>query len=175
MSLMTAYMEAADNTFRMFQQLALGDPLQWFDWTAAGLLALCVLWQGYMHYWNEKDKSGSEIPVSNNDDPSHRQNAADVEHGMLPANDIDGNGSAAIKSEAEMPLLNLSSEPYVASSVSTRRIISLFIFVFFFVCGCLSGALFGGSTGQAYVCATVATGCCGVRTVSRDDWMDGLT
>ena len=49
LSLLTAYMEFGDNSFRMIQQLLLQDTLYWFDWTAAGLLGICVLFQGYFH------------------------------------------------------------------------------------------------------------------------------
>ena len=35
LGLMTAYMEALDNAFRIAQQYFLGKPLYWFDYTAA--------------------------------------------------------------------------------------------------------------------------------------------
>ena len=75
LSLLTAYMEFGDNSFRMLQQLALQDTLYWFDWVAAGLLGLCVGFQGYFHSRKEaigRDPLGSsnemreatnEIPV----------------------------------------------------------------------------------------------------------------
>ena len=60
LSLMTAYMEAADNSFRMLQQLALGFPLSWFDWLAAALLILAVMFQGFYHYQRQKISKGPE-------------------------------------------------------------------------------------------------------------------
>ena len=59
LSLLTAYMEFGDNSFRMFQQLALQDTLYWFDWVAAGLLGLCVGFQGYFHSRKEAAMSAS--------------------------------------------------------------------------------------------------------------------
>jgi len=56
LSLMTAYMEAADNLFRMLQQLFLSDPLEWFDWIGALGLGLCVAWQGYMHWADDRKR-----------------------------------------------------------------------------------------------------------------------
>ncbi len=38
----------------MLQQVGLGDPLGWFDWAAAAVLALAVVWQGYQHFNKEK-------------------------------------------------------------------------------------------------------------------------
>lgn len=50
LSIMTAYMEASDNCFRMIQQLALGLPLAWFDWVGAAMLVVAVIYQGALHY-----------------------------------------------------------------------------------------------------------------------------
>jgi len=54
LSLMTAYMTAVDNLFRMLQQLGLGLYLGWYDWVAAMILALAVVFQGVCHYYHDK-------------------------------------------------------------------------------------------------------------------------
>ena len=48
----------------MLQQVGLGDPLGWFDWTAAGILAAAVAWQGYYHYHHELEEDNSQFPSS---------------------------------------------------------------------------------------------------------------
>lgn len=50
LGLMTAYMEALDNLFRIAQQVALLKPLYWFDWCAGAGMVLTVVFQGVMHY-----------------------------------------------------------------------------------------------------------------------------
>jgi hypothetical protein len=50
LGLMTAYMEALDNAFRMAQQYMLGKPLYWFDYTAATGMFFAVLFEGIMRY-----------------------------------------------------------------------------------------------------------------------------
>lgn len=64
LALMTAYMEAVDNFFRMMQQLTLHDPLGWFDWVAAAGLALCVVWQGLLHARQGNHPDAKSPPMS---------------------------------------------------------------------------------------------------------------
>jgi hypothetical protein len=68
---MTAFMEATDNFLRMMQQLALGDPLAWYDWVAAAGLAVCVIFQGYMHFRVDSTK------------PHHHRPPAEESKGLL--------------------------------------------------------------------------------------------
>lgn len=67
LSLMTAYMEVADNAFRMFQQLALGDTLYWYDWLTAALLAICVMFQAILHV---RPRSHRRVQVDENPEES---------------------------------------------------------------------------------------------------------
>jgi hypothetical protein len=50
LGLMTAYMEALDNAFRMCQQRLLNKRLDWYDYVAAVGMFIAVLFQGIMHF-----------------------------------------------------------------------------------------------------------------------------
>jgi len=50
LGLMTAYMEALDNFFRICQQKLLNKPLAWYDLVSAGGMFVAVLFQGIMHF-----------------------------------------------------------------------------------------------------------------------------
>jgi len=54
LGLMTAYMEALDNFFRICQQKLLSKPLAWYDLVAAGGMFLAVLFQGLLHFSYDK-------------------------------------------------------------------------------------------------------------------------
>jgi len=56
LGLMTAYMEALDNFFRICQQKLLEKPLAWYDLTAAAGMFVCVIFQGVMRY--QEDRNG---------------------------------------------------------------------------------------------------------------------
>lgn len=77
---MTAYMESADNFFRMFQQLALGLVLYWFDWVAAVLLAAFVAFQGYFH-WRHEKASSAKLIEDERVEESPAQDEAEKEEG----------------------------------------------------------------------------------------------
>jgi len=50
LGLMTAYMEALDNAFRIFQQRLLNKRLDWYDYVAAAGMFVAVMFQGIMHF-----------------------------------------------------------------------------------------------------------------------------
>lgn len=50
LGLMTAYMEALDNAFRMCQQRLLNKRLDWYDYVAAVGMFIAVIFQGIMHF-----------------------------------------------------------------------------------------------------------------------------
>jgi hypothetical protein len=56
----------------MLQQLALGDDLFWFDWVAAALLAVFVIFQGVFHLRLEREKArpNSGIPLASKSEDS---------------------------------------------------------------------------------------------------------
>lgn len=103
LGLMTAYMEALDNFFRMMQQLGLGDPLAWFDWIAALGLALCVIWQGFMHFRGVRlYRAHSAAKEANGTSNPEKQN--EKENGFQPLatsseTDVDGVEEEASKKQ----------------------------------------------------------------------------
>ena len=56
LGLMTAYMEALDNFFRILQQRLLNKPLASYDYIAAAGMFVCVIFQGVMRWLHDHDK-----------------------------------------------------------------------------------------------------------------------
>ena len=55
LGLLTAYMEALDNAFRVAQQYFLGKPLFWYDYTAASGMFGAVCFQGIFRFLYTRD------------------------------------------------------------------------------------------------------------------------
>lgn len=134
LSLMTAYMEAADNLFRMIQQYALGKDLYWFDWLVAFLLAACVLFQGFHHTRKEAQKQAQV---------SYEAVSTTV---TIPLNEAP--------KEDGRPLNGTSTDgPSQSTSVQIYAVALTTFFIFMLLL-----ALLGGYSGQAYALATICTG-----------------
>ncbi len=142
LSLMTAAMEAMDNLFRMLQQLALGDPLGWFDWLAALLLGLCVAFQGVFHYRLERGLEHAES-ISRKLSLSQPVDAQPQSH-SLAGDDGDEIVGNKVRLEAQIAAVRKYTKPVLV--------------VLTFAVACLVASLIGGPNGQAYTLATIATG-----------------
>jgi hypothetical protein len=186
LSLMTAYMEAADNTFRMIQQLFLGLPLAWYDWFAAALLAGFVLSQGlniatkillaqftltigFFHYYYElastkKRNSLRQEDKSTVPDPISDQIQIELPSTFLPTSELlrsDSSDYTFVMSSSSPKTIFLSKLLSMLheelSNYSSSKLARLLSLVAIVIAGLVLTPLLGSYTGQAYTLATIAT------------------
>lgn len=139
--LMTASMEATDNVFRMLQQQALGKPLAWYDWTAAGVMVGCVGYQAVRHY----HEPSAPAPAPTATEPAAAAQAGrpsevmpDIENNVPVAAAPDGAASAAPGSWTRWLVGGVGAAACIAALTTSFAV--------------------GDPTSQAYTCATLATG-----------------
>lgn len=73
LGLLTAYMVCVDNFLRMMQQLGLHIALAYYDWIAALILALCVIYEAYHHYLDDKEGPSHLEMINSNPSSKGRQ------------------------------------------------------------------------------------------------------
>jgi hypothetical protein len=159
LGLMTAFMEAMDNFLRMMQQLGLRDPLGWFDWVAALGLALCVVFQGVMHFREDRANKIAFAALASND----TEDAPDTDTALASIQDTDEADTEALtdRTARGTPAVSAAGEiagrkPFLLG-FDKERFIILAVGIVVIGLGSPIIAFTAGPTGQAYVLATIAT------------------
>jgi len=166
LGLLTAYMEVADNFLRMLQQVALGDPLEYFDWLAAFGLGACVVWQGYMHYQSDRLRGGGRAPAAPATNGTAGQQVTEMTaNGRDPAllntgvrsDEYEPSTAQALEKREELVVEVQTANDGLFSGKRKRKLYFFIGLIVVVVATSLFGGAFGGPTGQAYVLATLAT------------------
>lgn len=172
LGLLTSYMICADNLLRMMQQLALRKPLAYYDWVAAILLCMCVVFEGWHHYHVDKKAAARVNPETMADDGS---NSEESEGGRARTEGRSGGGGGGEREgrvelaslgtpqtdDEQLPPLekeenegNQTPQPLLSRSKLRCALLGVALLV---VALALIAAL-GGPGGQAYALAITATG-----------------